>query len=453
MRWYWKVIIGVFATVILGANALFTWVDRTPFQDRKEYQQTISVLNRYYEYRDITPQDSLKIGWAQLSLIPQQDIQTIPLAGYGARKPKEAESIHDSVNVKTIVISTSETKIALVSAELLIIHPEVALGVYRHLEKHGWSSSDIYFGATHSHSSIGGWAPGITGDLIAGTHQTELTRFISTQIANSILIAENNLSVGTFSFAEIESPTYIRNRLVGNKGIIDPHLKVLVFRNEQGSAIDITYGAHATCLGPQWKKVAGDYPYLLTESIERDSIYELASFRAGAVASMGTGPSDQSQMELANWMSVGIKEELSLLQMLPPTPFPKASIESYKIPLYLGDPQLKISTNLCLRPWLFRQLVGEYPVDIAVASIGEVLMVGLPCDFSGELAMPLYQYARERGITLIINSFNGGYIGYIPKDEWYDLNKYETRSMAWYGHDMGAYVSDLIIKIIDHHKK
>ena len=63
--------------------------------------------------------------------------------------------------------------------------------------------------------------------------------------------------------------------------------------------------------------------------------------------------------------------------------------------------------------------------------------------------MELYEYAASKQLHLILTSFNGGYIGYVPKDKWYDLPKYETRSMSWYGFDNGAYFLEMIKMLID----
>ena len=81
--------------------------------------------------------------------------------------------------------------------------------------------------------------------------------------------------------------------------------------------------------------------------------------------------------------------------------------------------------------------------------LGNILLIGTPCDFSGELAVPLYEFARQRGLELIITSFNGGYIGYITDDKWYDLEKYETKTMNWYGPGNGRYFTEIIKKLIE----
>jgi len=101
-----------------------------------------------------------------------------------------------------------------------------------------------------------------------------------------------------------------------------------------------------------------------------------------------------------------------------------------------------------LRPYLFKWAFGNYPHYVSVMVLGETLLIGMPCDFSGELAVPLYEKARALGYQLIITSFNGDYAGYVIKDEWYDLPKYEARTMSWYGPYAGQYFTEIINRII-----
>ena len=80
--------------------------------------------------------------------------------------------------------------------------------------------------------------------------------------------------------------------------------------------------------------------------------------------------------------------------------------------------------------------------------IGNNILIGTPCDYSGELMPEVLQVAERRNLNLIITSFNGGYIGYITHDRHYDLNLYETRIMNWYGPQNGVYFQDIIQKIL-----
>ena len=62
---------------------------------------------------------------------------------------------------------------------------------------------------------------------------------------------------------------------------------------------------------------------------------------------------------------------------------------------------------------------------------------------------PLDSYAKARGLNLIVTSFNGGYIGYVTADKWYNLDKYETVAMNWFGPYKGAYFQEAIKDLTD----
>jgi len=41
--------------------------------------------------------------------------------------------------------------------------------------------------------------------------------------------------------------------------------------------------------------------------------------------------------------------------------------------------------------------------------------------------------AEEKGLNLIITTFNGGYIGYVTPDQYYNHRYHEVRDMNWFG--------------------
>ncbi|XOV92492.1 MAG: hypothetical protein ACFHWX_20090 [Bacteroidota bacterium] len=180
--------------------------------------------------------------------------------------------------------------------------------------------------------------------------------------------------------------------------------------------------------------------------ISSDSIYDYSLYGASAVGSMGPVAPGEG-WERANKYAEQVSKQMQFLPMI--TGFQDVlSISSFKLPLPLREPHVKITKNWAVRPYLFKKLAGDYQVQISVLKLGSTVLVGIPADFSGELALPLYEKARDLGLNLIITSFNGGYIGYVVNDEWYDLNKYESRSMSWYGPDNGAYLSEIIERIL-----
>ena len=353
--------------------------------------------------------------------------------------------VYDSIFVRTMVFQSGERKAALVTTDLLINHPELSILLDSILETYEWDFQEVFLTATHTHSSIGSWAPGLVGNLFAGDYNPEVVKWLAEKIINSLIMAEGNLSTAAIGYGALSVPNLVENRLVGEKGKIDPWLKVLIWEAAEESGVHSFYSAHATCLDHNWTKVSGDYPARLLSKVNAN----YKGFSAGPVGSMRPAVADDKQLDFADRIADGLREQISLLQMLGPKLDHETDLLVFKIPLELRPPNLKISGNLTLRPWLVRKVMGEYPSDISVLSIGNILMIGLPGDFSGELALPLYQYAQRKGLNLILTSFNGGYIGYIPDDRWYDLNAYETRTMSWHGHDNGAFFSEVIRKTID----
>ncbi|MBC8155790.1 MAG: hypothetical protein H7Z72_23115, partial [Bacteroidetes bacterium] len=127
---------------------------------------------------------------------------------------------------------------------------------------------------------------------------------------------------------------------------------------------------------------------------------------------------------------------------------PDSHLTMLTLPLALRDPSARVSADWRVRPWLFHAVYGDYPSDLKALRIGPAVLVGTPCDFSGELVAGLTPVAANRGLNLMITSFNGGYVGYITPDAYYDRDAYETRVMNWFGPGNGAYFSEMMAGLI-----
>lgn len=100
-----------------------------------------------------------------------------------------------------------------------------------------------------------------------------------------------------------------------------------------------------------------------------------------------------------------------------------------------------------MNPAVFRWISEKTPHYISILKIGNIIFTGTPCDFSGELIPEIISESNDKNI--VVTSFNGGYIGYITKDKWYDLDEYETFIMNWFGPWNGSYFVELIQKLIN----
>jgi hypothetical protein len=119
-----------------------------------------------------------------------------------------------------------------------------------------------------------------------------------------------------------------------------------------------------------------------------------------------------------------------------------------RILLTLPESQAKISMNWGVRPWLFRSALSEFPVYLTALRLGDVVMLGTPCDFSGEFNSRLDAIAEKHNLQTMVTSFNGGYIGYVTPIQYYNIDYHETRLMNWYGPGTGEYMTECLDKMI-----
>lgn len=419
-----------------------TLIDPDQAKEKPYYTAMMNRLDSINSALEIPTKSLSQVGSAKVSITPDS---VMALAGYGARKPMEFDAILDSVFVRTIVLKSENQKVAILTADLLIIHPEMTRALYTKLERTDWSPSEIFLSATHTHSSLGQWAPGLVGGLFAGDYNEGVADIIADRMVKSLTEAEKNLSTTSIGFSSSENPDLVLNRLVGIEGREDRHMKNLFFRTGTGDILFSSFSAHATCLTSQSRNLSGDFPSYFHKQFDGDSSILFSQYAAGPVASMGPETPHMHEVERTKYLG----QELAQRAIRPKNFEDSISMLSFSIPLELGVPQFKISQNLVLRPYLFNYAFGDEPAQINVLLLGNTLLIGTPCDFSGELALPLYRIAKQSGLELIITSFNGGYIGYITRDKWFDLEKYETRTMNWYGPGNGAYFMDIIKKIIE----
>ncbi len=429
---------GIFLLLIFGLLlSLFTTIDYTPYQEMAYYSEWKEQLEKT-DFELNSSEDSLKIGWAKINFTPDHPV---PLAGYGVRKGKPFDAVHDSVYVRTILLEKGDKMVALVSADLLIIPPTVRDLVSSEIK----NNISIYYGATHSHNSIGGWYNTLVGKLFAGKYDEGVEKSIAKAVLSSVDLAAQKLETGSMLFEKDFDDQHIRNRLIEDEPV-SPFIRSISFKTGSKTAILTTYAAHSTVLDSKTNELSRDYPGVLVDSLENS--YDFAMFMAGAVGSMGPIEIGQNDFEQIENQGYGVLKEV-LSKNEDEALIQTETLKFTSLSLPLRKPSPRVGTKWVMRPWVFNWLFGNSANYINSLKIGNLLMIGLPCDFSGELMEDLDNYAESKGLKLIITSFNGGYAGYITKDDRFSINTYETTTMNWFGPYNGQYFSEIVRDIID----
>jgi hypothetical protein len=388
------------------------------------------------------PSSGFSAGYAKVNITPSH---ATSMAGSGLRRLRY-ESVHDSIFVRCIVIGNDVRKAAIVSLDMLLVPPEVTAALDHALMGTGFSLDNVYLSATHTHSSIGNWGKRISGYLYSGPYDQELVDNLVASIVKSITQADRSKLHAQLLVGQIAVPGMLYNRVARDAGALDSMLRVIEIRRPVDTLLIASFTGHATCDASGSLNLSRDYPGVFTDVVERNG-YAFALFMAGAVGSHGC-KSETRGMEAVN--SVGTRlANVFLAERNSLQPVTDSSLMMTRIPLALGEPQFKVAKGWRIRPWLFHAAFGTYLPELTALKIGDVMLLGTPCDFSGELMPSIDSAAEARHMHALVTSFNGQYIGYITADQWYDVDHYETRLMNWYGPGNGAYVTESLVAIID----
>ena len=452
-----KILLGLLVLILLLLAVSLAPTDQTPYPQTDAYRQTIQRLDALQAAKSsqIPPKTALpvsgrsnptlKAGWAKVSLTPAAPT---PTAGYGIRNGQLYTSIHDSVFVRAIVLDNGLTRVAIVSADLLIMPPTVTALLKEKLPRIGHSLAQTYLGATHTHNSLGGWGERTAGRIFAGEYSPETVAWIADRIVEAIAAAQRDLTPARTGFTQIYQADMVHNRLVGDKGTIDPFIRLLKIQKSTGeTAVLCTYAAHSTIIEPDQIVLSRDWPGALVDSLERQKSVHFAQYMAGAVGSMAPLEEGKTDWEELRNQALGL--QLEIQRVLPQIRLRSDStLRIVALPLNLREPQWRVIGQWKMRYWLWKLVYGDYPNELKALRVGNTLMLGVPADFSGEMVAGLGNISRQQGLNLMITSFNGGYIGYITPDKYYRLEAYETYTMNWFGPGTGSYFEELMQRLI-----
>lgn len=443
LRYLLYLISALLAGLLLFAAVSVAPIDRTPYSQEDFHSKMQENLDALDTLRIPSPQTGFRAGYAKANITPSY---ATAMAGSGLRR-LHFEGVHDSIYVRTMVIGNGAMSIALVSLDMLLVPPEVTRKLEASLKDIGFDISNTYLSATHTHSSIGNWGKGLSGYLYSGPFDEALVDALTEKILSSIQEANSSLIPARIFTGSIPVTGMLYNRVARESGEIDSLLRVLEIRRQDSTRLLLaSFTGHATCDVSSSLQVSRDYPGVFTDAVEEDG-YAFAMFMAGAVGSHGCKGTERGMTmvtdvgeRLAN-IFFDAKDSLQAVG--------DSTIVMFSTPLELREPQFRISKDWRVRPWLFRKAFGTYEPRLTALRIGDLVMMGTPCDFSGELMGPIDSLASSKGLRAMVTSFNGNYIGYITEDRWYDVDHYETRLMNWYGPGNGDYVSESLMQMIE----
>ncbi len=453
---------GIILGSILGALfviifLLTTSVDSKPYFNEEYYTKTQSRIESLKKII-VSATDSVQAGFAKVSITPgvnnaQDDFlngkfKEVPLAGYGARKGKSATGVHDSIFVKAAALRVNGTTAVIVGADLLIMPPNIIDAVTLVLAKEGIGRDQVFYSASHSHSSVGGWGPGFIGEQFAGKENPNISKWLVQQIAKVVTEAVADLHPARIGSGSFSAPNFTRNRIIGLSGTKNSDFSYISLEQTGGrKAVIGSYAAHATTLGDENMEFSADYPGYWERKMEHSAV-DLAIFCGGSVGSQS--PSGEGN-GFDKPKLIGESLADSLNSYLPHTELSaKTTLTALSLKIVLPDYHIRITTTRNLSTWLSEKLMPvPQNVYLQTLQVGKLIWITTPCDFSGEYALQIKNSLAAKGFNANITSFNGSYVGYIIPGRYFYLDSYEPKIMGWFGPNMGEYTVELIRHLTD----
>ena len=444
--------------IVVILVVLLTSVDFTPYFETGYYTETQLRYDSLTQSIQ-TENGTVSIGLSKVNLTTTLHSESddalsgrfigIPLSGYGGREDV-AQGVHDSIYVKSVALKVGSRTLVVVGSDLLIMPPDVSKIVSERAKTElGLDRSDLLFSATHTHSSIGAWSEGYIGESFNGPYNPVATDWIAQQVFESISLSIQDLKPGSIGAGSLPISHFMRNRLVGEKGKIDPDFMLIQVQQKEGrKALIGSYNAHATSLGDWNLEISGDYPgYWQRKLEERD--FDLAIFLAGSVGSHSYRNAEGEKFEKTKYLGEALADSV---QAYLPEIWMKDSISLRSMTLEISLPefQFRITDGLRLRPFWAKKLFPDVGAVYLQATRLDSLVWGTtPSDFSGETTIGYKHTAGAKDLRAMVTSFNGAYTGYIIPCKYQHLEGYEPRIMNWFGPSYNAMVNDILGNMLE----
>ncbi|MCA4899722.1 MAG: neutral/alkaline non-lysosomal ceramidase N-terminal domain-containing protein [Bacteroidota bacterium] len=439
-----KIITYTLTSLCLLAITLVGRIDDTPLKEQPFYQTMMKRLDTL-SLRPHNGTSPLMVGWSEFNITPAY---SMPMAGY---TPKDRfNTIHDSLYCRILSISNGSSQSFIISLDLMLFPPVIKDRLNDYLAKNKIQDF-LYFTATHTHSSLGGWDDSIVGRFTIGTFHEEWVESTTQQIIRHMDIARQTAKPSRIAYWESDASEYVENRL-DNASPTDGFLRgINITRADSSRAVLATFSGHPTNIELLGRTLSGDYPAMLVKELKQRG-YAFGMFMAGMVGSHRVKGFDGEQFAKIDSIGKTLVRKFELAKSTDTLPAP-VSIIGRHIPIAYGPSQLHFEPGWKARDWAFRGLIGELRGELTYLKIGNITFIGTPCDFSGEIFAEAewQKWCTDNNQHLIITSFNGNYVGYITADHHYGKKEEEVLALNWVGPHFGEYFKQMIERCVKQH--
>jgi hypothetical protein len=385
----------------------------------------------------------LRAGVGRSTITPPIGVQ---LTGFAARK-SGCTSIHDDLLATALVLDDGETRLALLTCDLIAVHPTVVATVRQSVEAiAGIPGDHLMIACSHTHAGPPTFATPATA-----AHNRRYVEGLPARLAATVTSAAADLQPACLSHGSGRTAIGVNRRqlrdgriVIGEaaSGLIDHELGLVRIERPDGSllALVVNATAHPVILGPANLAVSADFVGIARLLVE-SHIGAPLLFVQGACADVN--PREAATRGLDSTIRAGNAFAADILagldgdtRPIEATPLAAARLE-VELPLrqpIAGEPPPSLDTMddpETTFPWEIPIADNAVQMEIQAFGVGDLGIVALACE--PFVATGLACKAASPFALTIVAGYANGNVGYVPTAEEYPRGGYEiTPSHLYY---------------------
>ncbi|HVO19408.1 MAG TPA: neutral/alkaline non-lysosomal ceramidase N-terminal domain-containing protein [Anaeromyxobacter sp.] len=312
----------------------------------------------------------------------------------------------DPVTARALVLGSGTCRVAVVSAEILLVPDSLRAAVLARLR--GVPLSGLVLGATHTHASPGGYYENLAAERLGlGPYEPRMRDLVANAMAEAVRRALANEGPAQLSVGWGRDPDLVRGR---DGARPDGRITALRVERPGGQPLAelIVFASHATTLGIRNRRISGDWPAHLYARSRRG----VRLLLQGAVGDQSPWLPQGAGPVTADDYAAAVDGAVDALRFSSPDPAPALAYADANVPLPLPAPPV---VPLPVRHAATNLAAGLLPTEACVSAlrIGPVLLLGAPGEVMGHLAA---RWRELGGPESVVVSLVDGYLGYLDGD-------------------------------------
>jgi hypothetical protein len=336
---------------------------------------------------------------AGVGVVPFDLPPGVPIGGY-ARLEYASEGSPDPVGARALVLSARGCRVALASAEILLVPEALEEAVLARVSD--LALTGVVIAATHTHAGPGGYWEHALGERIAtGPYDPRVRDAVAGAIAAAIRQAVLGLAPARVSVAEGTAGELARSRSGGDG---DARLTVLRVERPDGAPVAeaAVFGSHPTILGGSNRKISGDWPGQFLADGRRGTRLFFQGALGDRTVAGGTSAAPETY-------AAALSARVDALRGPPPDPAPALAYAEVEVGLPPPEPG-------AAPRWLARaarNLAADvFPpsAHVEAVRIGSTVLVAVPAEPVASVAAA-WRGEIPGGADVV--ALAGGYVGYV----------------------------------------